>query len=522
MKRVALFLILCVLLAQAAFAQHAWTVRTVPNTRLESDLIHVSDPDGYLSDSTESYINEALSAIRDRADVFVVTLYSIGDDEPKHFATALFNYWGIGDAETDNGVLLLFVEEQRALEFETGYGAEATLTDAECSWIFNQTIVPYFKAGDYEGGLCAGVADIVEVYGGVVPDGLMSNIISREGDYDDYSDGDGDDMSTGEAVAVLFFLAIVVVVPIISFLRWITGLLAGKKKNEVLMDDVGTFEEDGFQMIDVVPVKWTSSVWEGKGFLRFLVYGVGAVACFLLAMDFVPQWMPDASVSRQDFWTTILAVFGYLTGTSLIQNSMLLAKAKKVAKESRSPKGIYDRAKGDAHSVLMRVLAPWVGIPFGMILRMRKKNSVWCVCPTCGADLVEEDGLQLPEKWAAEEAAGAYRYTSCSCPSGHRFVVREQGASYSSVERCQSCGVLASTKVKEVTTVSPSYTDPGTKEITYECQYCHAQRIVTQSIPKLVRSTSSSSSGRSYSSSSHSHGSFGGGHSGGGGYSGRW
>ena len=522
MKRVALFWILCVLLAQTALAQHVWTVRTVPNTRLESDLIHVSDPDGYLSDSTESYINEALSAIRDRADVFVVTLYSIGDDEPKHFATALFNYWGIGDAETDNGVLLLFVEDQHALEFETGYGAEATLTDAECARIFNHTIVSYFKAGDYEGGLCAGVADIVEVYGGEVPAGLMSNFSSRGDDYDDGYDGDGDDMSTGEAIAVLFFLVIVVVVPIISFLRWITGLLAGKKKTEPLEDQIGVIEQDGLKMIDAVPVKWVSSVWEGKGFLRFLVYGVGAVACFLLAMGLVPQWMPDASVPRQDFWTTILAIFGYLTGTSLIQNSMLLAKANKVAKESTSPRGIYDRAKGDVHSVLMRVLAPWVGIPFGMLLRRRMKNSVRCVCPTCGAGMVEEDGLQLPEKRAAEEAAGAYHFTSCRCSSGHHFVVREQGRSFSSVERCQSCGVLASTKMKEVTTVSPSYTDPGSKEITYECQYCHAQRIVTQSIPKLVRSTSSSSSGRSYSSSSHSHGSFGGGHSGGGGYSGRW
>ena len=80
--------------------QKAWTVRTVPNTRLESNDIHVSDPDGFLSDSAEMNINTALCAIRDKADVFVVTLASIGDAEPRPFATELFNYWGIGDAET--------------------------------------------------------------------------------------------------------------------------------------------------------------------------------------------------------------------------------------------------------------------------------------------------------------------------------------------------------------------------------------------------------------------------------------
>jgi uncharacterized membrane protein YgcG len=161
-------------------AQREWTVKTVPNTRLQSNDIHVSDPDGYLSDSIEMTINTALCAIRDKADVFVVTLASIGDARPKSFATELFNYWSIGDAETDNGVLLLFIEDQHSLEFETGYGAESTLTDAQCQRIFTNTIKPFFKAGDYEGGLCAGVADIVEVYGGEIPMGLKATLPSGD------------------------------------------------------------------------------------------------------------------------------------------------------------------------------------------------------------------------------------------------------------------------------------------------------------------------------------------------------
>ena len=123
-------------------ADGTWTVRTVPNTRLYSNDIHVSDPDGFLSDSAEIRINTALCAIRDKADVFLVTLATIGEANPKHFATGLLNHWGVGDAETNNGVLLLFVEDQHALEFETGYGAEETLTDARCQRIFTNTIVP--------------------------------------------------------------------------------------------------------------------------------------------------------------------------------------------------------------------------------------------------------------------------------------------------------------------------------------------------------------------------------------------
>ena len=209
MKRIALFLMLFSL-AFSAMADGAWTVRSVPNTRLQSNDIHVSDPDGYLSDSIEMTINTALCAIRDKADVFVVTLASIGDARPKSFATELFNYWSIGDAETDNGVLLLFVEDQHSLEFETGYGAESTLTDAKCQRIFTNTIVPFFKAGDYESGLCAGVADIVEVYGGEIPMGLKSTLPAVN--YDDEDQGLGDDFP----VFFVFLAMVLFVMPIVT------------------------------------------------------------------------------------------------------------------------------------------------------------------------------------------------------------------------------------------------------------------------------------------------------------------
>ena len=509
-----LFFFLFVLLVQTASAQ--WTVRSVPNTRLEGNEIHVSDPDGYLSDSAEWFINDALGSIRDQADVFLVTLTSIGSDDPKHFATSLFNYWGIGDAATDNGVLLLFVEDQRALEFETGYGAEQTLTDARCSMIFNQTIVPYFKEGNYEGGLCAGVIDIVEVYDGAVPMGLRA--LTPQAEEDQGYDDEIEDMSFGEIFLFLLFVLMAFIVPIISFFRWIAALVGKKKKKEEDNGKLDVFEQDGIKMINAVPSKWTSSAWEGKAFLRFLVYGVGAFVIFLLAQQYVPQWMPEASEKRQEFWSVFLGFIAYFSVTSLIQNALLLNKANKAALESQSPRGIYSKALNDAHSVMMRVFAPWVGIPFGIALRKRRENSVQCMCPTCGAEMMQVEGVQLSGKRVAEEEVGAYHFTACRCPSGHQYVLRENGSHHDSVKTCKACGALAMKNVRERTTVSPTYSSNGIKEITYECQFCHAQDKTTRLIPKLTRSTSSGSGYRS----SHSGGSFGGGHSGGGGYSGRW
>jgi uncharacterized protein len=516
MKKLLLFLLL---ISTTTFAQTIWTVRNVPNTRLQGNEIHVSDPDGYLSDSAEWFINNALDSIRDQADVFLVTLTSIGDDDPKHFATTLFNYWGIGDSETNNGVLLLFVEEQHALEFETGYGAESVLTDAKCSQIFNNTIVPYFMDGDYEAGLCAGVIDIVEVYGGAVPMGLRA-MTPLNGSKSSSGDGDEDDLITGQAMVVLLFVALAFIVPIISFLRWIAGLLSGKKKKESVAETQEVYELDGVNYINGVPTGWKASVWEGKGFWRFMLYGVGAFVVFLLAQQYMPQWMPEASAPKRDFWSVLYGMIGYFTVTSLVQNGMLLSKAKKAARTSKSPRGIYTKALNDGHSVLMRVLAPWVGIPFGILLRRGKKHSAQCLCPSCGAEMYADASFVLPAKRAVEQEVGAYVFTPSRCPSGHRYVLRETGASYNSIQRCKTCGVYASKEVSRRTTVSPTYSSSGLKEIVYECQFCHTKHTETQSIPRLTYT--SSSSGSSHRSSSHSGGSFGGGRSGGGGFSGRW
>ena len=245
-------------------AQTAWTINTVPNTRLESNLIHVSDPDGYLSDSVEAVIDSALCAIRDKADVFVVTLTSIGDADPKHFATELFNDWGIGDAETDNGVLLLFVEDQHALEFETGYGAEETLTDAKCERIFTESIKPFFKAGDYEGGLCSGVAEIVTVYGGDIPMGLKATLPERSVESKDL-DNPFDDFS----IIFVIFALLVAVVPLLGIIFW-----AVKHKTKApISDSFKTSQENGVTYVDGFKTSWSGSPWDGKGCLGGLMIG---------------------------------------------------------------------------------------------------------------------------------------------------------------------------------------------------------------------------------------------------------
>ena len=164
---------LCCGFAMAAPARE-YTVREVPNTRYYSDTIHISDPDDWITEEYQAKIDHVLSTVRDEADVFVVVLSSIGDDNIEEFANDLFNFWGIGERDRNNGVLMLMVEDQHKLRFETGYGMEETMPDALCLRIFNDIIRPYFKEGDYNEGLYAGVCAVAGVLGALPEDSTVN------------------------------------------------------------------------------------------------------------------------------------------------------------------------------------------------------------------------------------------------------------------------------------------------------------------------------------------------------------
>lgn len=140
-----------------------YTVQTVPNPRDTGG--HVSDPDNMLEPADEQQLNAICAAVEDSttAQIAVVILPSIGSDNPKDFATRLFNEWGIGYADKDNGLLVLTVLEQRRTEFETGYGMEAVLPDAICYRIGMQELVPHFREGEYGRGLIAALSRMSEI-----------------------------------------------------------------------------------------------------------------------------------------------------------------------------------------------------------------------------------------------------------------------------------------------------------------------------------------------------------------------
>jgi uncharacterized protein len=70
--------------------------------------------------------------------------------------------WKAGQKRKDNGVIFLIFKNDRKMRIEVGYGLEGVLTDALSGQIISQVVAPYFRNGDYSGGVLAGTDAIMK------------------------------------------------------------------------------------------------------------------------------------------------------------------------------------------------------------------------------------------------------------------------------------------------------------------------------------------------------------------------
>jgi uncharacterized protein len=96
----------------------------------------------------------------------VATVKSLEGSDIETYANELFRTWKLGQAQKNNGVLLLVAPNEHKVRIEVGYGLEGTLTDALSSMIISTAIIPRFKTGDFSGGIERGVGGILDVLGG--------------------------------------------------------------------------------------------------------------------------------------------------------------------------------------------------------------------------------------------------------------------------------------------------------------------------------------------------------------------
>lgn len=133
----------------------------------------VTDNAQILSDSMRSSLTDRLKTHEERTgnQIAVLTLPSLEGESIEEYAVKVFEEWKLGQKGKDNGILVIVVPNDRRMRIEVGYGLEGTLPDSMAGSIIRNAMTPRFKNGDYNGGIEAGITNIINVLeGGEMPD----------------------------------------------------------------------------------------------------------------------------------------------------------------------------------------------------------------------------------------------------------------------------------------------------------------------------------------------------------------
>jgi uncharacterized protein len=157
------FLLAVLMLFQITPAQ-AERLRWVPNPRT-ANATWVADPSRHLTPATIDSLNALISNLSREtgAEIAVVAIDSTSGFEPFDVALALHRMWAVGQRGRDNGIVLLWVPTQRAVQVSVGYGLEGVLPDSRVGRVRDQVIFPAFKRGEFDAGMLAGVDAIATI-----------------------------------------------------------------------------------------------------------------------------------------------------------------------------------------------------------------------------------------------------------------------------------------------------------------------------------------------------------------------
>lgn len=129
----------------------------------------------YVTDQTNTLSSEQLSNLEKRLRVYedttsnqivILMISTLEGEDLFDFSHRVAEMNKIGQKGKDNGILILVVKDDRKIRIEVGYGLEGFVPDAVASSIIRNIIIPYFKSGNYYGGLLKGIETLQDAIAG--------------------------------------------------------------------------------------------------------------------------------------------------------------------------------------------------------------------------------------------------------------------------------------------------------------------------------------------------------------------
>jgi len=125
---------------------------------------YVNDYAGVLNQATKDQLTSICTQINSKANaqIFVVTVKTIGDEDAQQFSFDLASKWGVGPKQSSSGILIFYSIDDRKYFTQVGYGLEGILNDGKVG-TFGREAVPYLRSGDYNSAILLVTKRIADV-----------------------------------------------------------------------------------------------------------------------------------------------------------------------------------------------------------------------------------------------------------------------------------------------------------------------------------------------------------------------
>ena len=138
----------------------AWAFVDVPILSVRvTDLTHTLSPEQVQRLESKLADFEAKKG----SQIAVLILPTTQPEDIAQFGIKVADLWRIGRKGVDDGLIFIIAKDDHQFRLEVGYGLEGVIPDAIAKRITSETVKPYFKTGDYFGGINAGIDQIMGV-----------------------------------------------------------------------------------------------------------------------------------------------------------------------------------------------------------------------------------------------------------------------------------------------------------------------------------------------------------------------
>jgi uncharacterized protein len=206
MKKIVYFLLLSALFLTLAFPVLAVDIKVPKSTGKVTDLVGLLTPDE--ADRLRNDLNRFENQTSNEIGVLITD--SLQNYSEEDYAFAVFNEWGIGKKDKDNGILIVIAPNEKKFRVEVGYGLGGVLPDIKAKHLAEEYLVPKYRQKKYYEAI-TGLVEQFEILAAEEYGQSEKNIITET--------GENREITTLTIVIAAILTCLMIVIVIIFFLK---------------------------------------------------------------------------------------------------------------------------------------------------------------------------------------------------------------------------------------------------------------------------------------------------------------